>query len=127
MTTKKIDGTISMEKTQEYASKQIANTEKAVDSMIEYNAAVFKSGETVAKKFYDNYVTNVAAAFDGMKALNKSNDAAEFYKVATTNTTAAAERVMEQSKNFAELSGKVMKETGEAGRLAYSKSFAVNF
>ena len=116
----------TMEKSQEYFTTQIANAEKAVESVIEYNAAVFKGGETIAKKFYENYVSNVAAAFDGVKALNKTNDVAEFYKVSTANTAAAAERMSEQGKGMAELSSKVLKETGEAGRLAYSKGFAVN-
>ena len=116
----------TLEKTQEFATKQIATTEKAVESMIEFNAAMFKGGEAVAKKMYDNYLSNVAAAFDGVKALNKTSDVAEFYKVASTNGAAAAERAMDQTKNVVELSGKIMKETSEAGRLAYSKSFAVN-
>ena len=116
----------TMEKSQEYLTAQIANSEKAVESMIEFNAAVFKGNEAVAKKAYENYVTNVAAAFDGVKALNKTNDVAEFYKVATSNAATAAERVSDQSKSFAELSGKVLKDTGEAGRLAYSKGFAVS-
>ncbi|MEP0941167.1 MAG: phasin family protein [Rhizobiaceae bacterium] len=122
----KIEVSPTMEKSQEYFTTQIANTEKAVESMIEFNAAVFKGGEAVAKKAYENYVANVAAAFDGVKSLNKTNDVAEFYKVSTANTAAAAERMSEQGKGLVELSGKVMKETGEAGRLAYSKGFAVN-
>lgn len=116
----------TVEKSQEYVTKHIANSEKAVESMIEFNAAVFKGGEAMAKKMYDMYVSNVAAAFDGVKALNKTSDAAEFYKVATSNVAASAERFAEQSKNVAELSAKVMKETSEAGRLAYSKGFAVS-
>ncbi len=129
--TKKASDTIvdpkeTMEKSQEYFTTQIANSEKAVESLIEFNAAVFKGSEAVAKKVYEYYVANIAAAFDGVKALNKTNDVAEFYKVATSNMASAAERVSDQSKNFAELSGKVMKETGEAGRLAYSKGFAVS-
>ena len=122
----KVEVNATMEKSQEYFTTQIANAEKAVESVIEYNAAVFKGGETIAKKVYENYVSNVAAAFDGVKALNKTNDVAEFYKVATTNTAAAAERMSDQGKGIVELSGKVLKETGEAGRLAYSKGFAVN-
>ena len=113
--------------TKEYVTKHIANSEKVVESAIEFNAACFKSGEAMAKKLYENYVSNVASAFDGVKALNKTNDVAEFYKVATSNMAASAERYTEQTKGVAELSGKLMKETGEAGRLAYSKSFAINF
>jgi len=124
--TEKVEVSATMEKSQEYFTTQIANSEKAVESVIEYNAAVFKGGEAIAKKLYENYVSNVAAAFDGVKALNKTNDVAEFYKLATTNTAAAAERLSDQGKSVVELSGKVMKETGEAGRLAYSKGFAVN-
>ena len=119
-------GSETMDKTHEFATKQIANSEKAVESMIEYNAAVFKGTEAIAKKMYENYVSNVAATFDGIKALNKTNDVAEFYKVMTTNVATAAERVTDQSKSVSELSGKVLKETSEAGRLAYSKGFAVN-
>jgi hypothetical protein len=121
-----IEASESMEKSQEYFTTQIANSEKAVESMIEFNAAVFKGGEAVAKKIYENYVSNVAATFDGVKSLNKTNDVSEFYKVATTNSAAAAERLSEQGKGMVELSGKVLKETGEAGRLAYSKGFAVS-
>ena len=124
--TEKVEVSATMEKSQEYFTTQIANSEKAVESVIEYNAAVFKGGEAIAKKLYENYVSNVAAAFDGVKTLNKTNDVAEFYKVATTNAAAAAERLSDQGKGVVELSGKVMKETGEAGRLAYSKGFAVN-
>jgi len=124
-TTEQIEMSPTMEKSQEYFTTQIANTEKAVESVIEYNAAVFKGGESIAKKMYENYVSNVAAAFDGVKALNKTNDVAEFYKVATTNSAATAERMSDQGKGMVELSGKVLKETGEAGRLAYSKGFAV--
>ena len=124
--TENVEVKATMEKSQEYFTTQIANAEKAVESAIEYNAAVFKGGEAIAKKVYENYVSNVAAAFDGVKALNKTNDVAEFYKVATSNTAAAAERFSDQSKSMVELSGKVMKETGEAGRLAYAKGFAVN-
>lgn len=113
--------------TQEYVTKHIANSEKVVESAIEFNAACFQSGEAMAKKLYENYVSNVAAVFDGVKALNKTNDVAEFYKVATSNAAASTERLTEQTKSVAELSGKLMKETGEAGRLAYSKGFAVNF
>lgn len=127
MANKATEAKEAFEKTQEFATSQIASSEKAFESMIEFNAAMFKSAEAVGKKVYDNYVSNVAAAFDGMKALNKTNDVADFYKVAMTNAAASTERVMDQTKTVAELSGKVMKETGEAGRLAYSKGFAINF
>ncbi len=122
----KLEMSPNMEKSQEYFTTQIANSEKAVESAIEFNAAVFKGNEAIAKKLYENYVSNVAATFDGVKALNKTNDVAEFYKLATTNTAAATERLSEQGKGLVELSGKVLKETGEAGRLAYSKGFAVS-
>jgi len=124
--TKKIDATETMEQSKEYMTKHIANSEKFVESMIEFNAAVFKSGETLAKKAYDNYISNVAASFDGVKALNKTGDMSEFYKVATSNVTSAAERVSDQTKEFSELASKVFKDAGEAGRQAYTKSFSGN-
>ncbi|MEM9279088.1 MAG: phasin family protein [Pseudomonadota bacterium] len=124
--TKKIDATETLEQSKEYMTKHIANSEKLVESMIELNAAMFKGGETLAKKAYDNYVSNVAASFDGIKALNKTADVPEFYKVATSNIAAATERYSEQAKGFSELASKVMKETTEAGRQAYTKTFPNN-
>jgi len=124
--TKKIDATETIEQSKEYMIKHIANSEKLVEGMIEFNAAMFKSGETLAKKAYDNYISNVAASFDGVKALNKTGDVSEFYKVATSNLTAAAERVTDQSKEFSELASKILKDTGEASRQAYTKSFSGN-
>lgn len=124
--TKKIDATETFEQSKEYVTKHIANSEKFVDSMIEFNAAMFKNNEILAKKVYDNYIANVAATFDGVKALNKTNDLPEFYKVATSNVAAATERFSEQVKEFSELSSKIMKDSGEAGRAAYTKGFSGN-
>lgn len=124
--TKKIDASETLEQSKEYVTKHIANSEKFVDGMIELNAAMFKGGETLVKKAYDNYISNVAASFDGVKALNKTSDVPEFYKVATSNMASATERMSEQTKEFSELAGKVMKETTEAGRQAYTKSFSGN-
>ena len=124
--TKKIDASETIAQSKEYFTKHIANSEKFCDGVIEMNAAMFKGGETLVKKAYDNYISNVAASFDGVKALNKTADVTEFYKVATSNLTAAAERVTEQSKEYSELASKVMKDTGEAGRQAYTKSFSGN-
>ena len=125
--TKNTDATETLEQSKEYVTKHIANSEKFVEGLIEFNAAMFKGSETLAKKAYDNYISNVAAAFDGVKALNKSSDLPEFYKVATTNMASTTERLTEQAKDFTELSTKVMKETGEAGRIAYTKGFSGNF
>ncbi len=125
--TKKADMQDAKEQTQEFVSKGIASSEKVMDGVIEFNAAVFKGGETLAKKVYENYVDNVAAAFDGMKALNKSSDIGEFYKTATSNAASAAERISDQNKGFAELSTKVLRETGEVGRTAFTKSFPTSF
>lgn len=121
--TKKIDATATIEQSKEFMTKHIANSEKFLDGVIEFNAAAFQSGETLVKKAYDNYISNVAASFDGVKALNKSNDVSEFLKVASSNATSTAERMTEQAKEFTELASKVVKDTGEAGREAYSKSF----
>ncbi|MEN0040153.1 MAG: phasin family protein [Pseudomonadota bacterium] len=115
-----------MGKSQEFVTTHIANSEKAMDSLIELNAAMFKGGEAIAKKMYENYVSNVAATFDGVKALNKASDVSDFFKIATSNIATGTERLADQTKGVAELSGKVMKDTGEAARAAYSKGFAVN-
>lgn len=125
--TKKMDMNEAKEQTQEFMSKGIASTEKVMDGVIEFNAAVFKGGETLVKKMYDNYVDNVAATFDGMKALNKSSDMADFYKTATSTVASATERMSDQAKGIAELSTKVMRETGEVGRNAFTKSFQINY
>ncbi len=124
--TKRIDASESLEQSKEYVTNHIANSEKFVDGLIEFNAAMFKGSETLAKKAYDNYISNVAASFDGVKALNKTSDLPEFYKVATSNMAAATERFTEQVKDYTELSTKIMKDTGEAGRVAYSKGFSGN-
>lgn len=124
--TKKIDAADTIEQSKEYVTKHIANSEKFFDGMIEFNAALFKSGETLAKKAYDNYISNVAASFDGVKAMNKSSDMADFYKVATTTIASATERMTEQTKEFSELATKVMKDANEASRQAYTKSFSGN-
>lgn len=126
MTKKTTETNETMEKSQEYFTAQIANSQKMVESAIEFNAAVFKGNNDLAKKYFENYVANIAATFDGAKELNKTNDVAEFYKVATSNTATAAERLSDQSKSVVELSGKVLKDNGEAGRLAYAKGFAVS-
>lgn len=124
MTTKPTEAKEMNEKSQEFLTKNIANSEKVVESMIEFNAAMFKGSEALSKKMYDVYISNMASTFDSVKALNKTNDVAEFYKVATSNVATAAERYTEQLKSMGELSSKVMKETSEAGRLAYAKSFS---
>lgn len=126
MTTKATEAKEMAEKSQEFLTKNIANSEKVVESIIEFNAAVFKGGEAISKKMYDMYITNMASTFDGVKALNKTNDVAEFYKVASANASTAAERYTDQLKGMSELSAKVIKETSEAGRLAYTKSFSVS-
>jgi hypothetical protein len=114
----------AVEKSQEFATKQIAASEKATGSMIEFNATMFKNSETVAKKVYDNYLSNVAASFETMKTLNKASDAAEFYKASTKSSSEASELFMAQSKELMELSSKMAKDTFEAGQTAYAKSFA---
>ena len=53
--------------------------------------------------------TNGDATFDGAKALTKASDVAEFYKVASSNYAAAAEKFTAQGKELAELYAKVVK------------------
>ena len=117
----KIDAEDLMNQGQEFMSRAIADSEKAVESAIEYHSAVFKGGEAIAKKMYDHYVTNVGSAFQDLKAMSKAADIGEFYKAAASSMSSTAERWTEQSSAVSELTGKVVKETGEAARLAYTK------
>ena len=114
----------AFEKTQEFMSGQIDRTEQAVESMIEFNSALFKGGEAVAKKFMDNCLENISASFDSAKDLNKAKDPAELMDIAGRSAIGAAEKVAEQSREMAELTGNVMKETAEAARLAVSKGLS---
>lgn len=114
----------AIDKTQEVFVKTTETTEKFAEGIVEFNTSVIKSGETIAKKAYDNYLTNVGAIFDGAKALTKTTDMADFYKVATSNYSAAAEKVTSQSKELAELSAKALKENAETAKKLYSKAFA---
>jgi len=123
---KKTTGFDGLDQSKEYVTKHIANSEKAMDGLIEYNAALFKGAETLVQRTYENYISNVAASFDGMKSLNKVNDVQQFYKVAAENMASATERVSEQMKDFSELATKVAKDTDEAGRATYTKSFTGN-
>ncbi len=114
----------AIEKSQEFFAKTTSSSEKLVEGLIEYNAAVFKGGEVIAKKAYDQYLANVASAFDNLKALNKAADVAEFYKVSSKNAATAYETFTAQSKELAELSTKIGKETAESAKVLYSKNFA---
>jgi len=113
-----------IEKSQEVFAKSTENTEKLAENLIDFNTAVIKSGEALAKKAYDNYLTNVAAVYDGAKALTKTADVADFYKVASSNYTSAAEKITAQSKELAELSAKALKDNAETAKKLYSKAFA---
>lgn len=116
--------TEALVKTQEVFAKSTETSEKFAENLIDYNTAVIKSGEALAKKAYDNYLSNVAAAFDGAKALTKTSDVADFYKVASSNYAAAAEKFSAQGKELAELSAKALKENSETAKKLYSKAFA---
>ena len=114
----------AIEKSQEFFAKTTSSSEKLVEGLIEYNAAVFKGGEVVAKKAYDQYLANVAAMFDGMKALNKAADIADFYKVSSKNAATAYETATAQAKELSELTTKIGKETADNAKALYSKTFA---
>ncbi len=97
---------------------------KFAENLIDYNAAVIKSGEELAKKAYDNYLSNLATAFDSAKALTKTTDVADFYKVAASNCSAAYEKFLVQGNEFAELSAKALEENTESAKKMYSKALA---
>lgn len=116
--------TDALVKSQKAFAKTTETSEKFAENMIDYNTAVIKSGEALVKKAYDNYLSNVAAAFDGAKALTKTSDVADFYKVASSNYASAAEKISDQSKELAELSAKALKENSETVKKLYTKAFA---
>ena len=114
----------AIEKSQEFFAKSTSSTEKFVEGLIEYNAAVAKGGEVLAKKAYDQYLSNVAAAFDNMKALSKVSDVADFYKVSSKTAASTFETLTAQNKELAELGTKIAKETADSAKALYSKNFA---
>jgi hypothetical protein len=108
---------------QDFNLQQIESAEMAMDSLIEFNASAYKSGEVVTKALYGHYVANVNDTFSGIKALADTTDAVAFYKVAADNTVTATERMMEQFQVVSELTGQAMQETRDASYKAYSQSF----
>ncbi len=116
--------TEALVKTQEVFAKSTETSEKVAENLIDYNTAIIKSGEALAKKAYDNYLANVAATFDSAKALTKASDVAEFYKVASSNYAAAAEKFTAQGKELAELSAKAVKDNADTAKKLYAKAFA---
>lgn len=116
--------TEALVKSQEVFAKTTETTEKFAENLIDYNTAIIKSGEVLVKKAYDNYLTNVAAAFDGAKALTKTSDVAEFYKISSSNFASAAEKLSAQGKELAELSAKSLKDNTETAKKLYTKAFA---
>lgn len=116
--------TEALVKSQEVFAKTTENSEKHAQNLIDYNTAIIKSGEALVKKAYENYLANVAATFDGAKALTKTSDVAEFYKVSSSNFTSAAEKFSAQGKELAELSAKALKENTDTAKKLYTKAFA---
>ena len=116
--------TEALVKSQEVFTKSTETTEKFAENLIDYNTAIIKSGEALVKKAYDNYLANVSAAFDGAKALTKTSDVAEFYKVSSSNYASAAEKFSAQGKELTELSAKALKDNTETVKKLYTKAFA---
>lgn len=129
---KKVDATEAMttatneaiERGQEMFTKTTSAAEKYAEGMIEVNAAMFKGGEVLAKKAYDNYVANMAEAFDTAKSMAKTSDAADFMKAASAAYTKTSEKYAAQGKEFMEMSQKVMKDNTEIAKKFYSSAFA---
>ncbi|MEM9732482.1 MAG: phasin family protein [Pseudomonadota bacterium] len=115
--------TETLDKSKDFLSAQMAAGEKVAESMIELGATMFQNSDALTRKMYENYVSNTAATFDGMKALTKTDDVTDFFKVATTNVSSASERLTEQTKSVMEMGGKLLRETGDATVKAYTKSF----
>lgn len=116
--------TEAIDKSQEMFSKAASSSEKMVEGMIEYNAAVFKGGEVMAKKMFDTYIANVATGFANAKAMAKATDVADFYKIASEKTSAATEAYVTQSKEMYDLGSKVYAETTDTAKKIYSSTFS---
>lgn len=114
----------ALDKSQEMFSKAATSSEKMVEGMIEYNAAVFKGGEVLAKKMFDNYLTNVATGFANAKAMTKAADVAHFYKLASEKTSSATEAYAVQAKEMYDLGTKVYGETTDTAKKIYSSTFS---
>ena len=116
--------TEALDKSQEMFTKAATSAEKMVEGIIEYNAAVFKGGEVLAKKMFDNYVANVATGFADAKAMAKATDIADFYKLASEKTSAATEAYAVQAKELYDLGTKVYGETTDTAKKIYSSTFS---
>lgn len=116
--------TEALDKSQEMFSKAASSSEKMVEGMIEYNAAVFKGGEVMAKKMFDTYVANVATGFATAKEMSKASDVADFYKLASEKMSAATETFASQAKEMYDLGTKVYGETTDTAKKIYSSTFS---
>ena len=116
--------TDAMKRGQEYMGEQISSAEKMMDAAMEVNAAVFKGNEAIFKQAYANYTSNVAAMFEGTKALNKAGTLSDFYSASMANMNKAAEVMTEQYKGMSKLMTAVSKDVTDASSAAYKKAFA---
>jgi len=116
--------TDALDKSQEMFSKAATSSEKMIEGIIELNAAMFKGGEVLTKKVFDNFVSNVETGFANAKAMSKASDVADFYKVASEKTSAATETLAVQAKEMYELGTKVYGETTDTAKKIYSTTFS---
>ena len=123
---KSTDYGAAFKQSRDMLGKQLLNSQKLMESFIEFGSTAYQGNQAIAKNMFECYVSNVSEAFDDVKKLTKATDIGEFYQIASANMVSSAERWNEQSKRMAEITGQVMKDTGEAGRQAYSKGFPFN-
>lgn len=108
-------------KGQEMFEKSTQTSEKYIESVMEYNTSVFKGGEVIARKAYENYVANVKTAMEQAKNLTDQKDAAEYYQTMSKNLADAAESYKKQAEEMAALSAKIMQENAELAKKPFKK------
>ena len=112
------------EKSQESVAQYIGNAEKAMIAFMDVQAAFYKASDAVMRQAYANYTSNVAAVFEGTKALNNASDLNAFYAQSMENLSKIAETTTEQYKGMSKLLSAVSKDATKASQAAYAKSMA---
>ena len=114
----------AIEQSQEMFTKTTSANEKFMESMSEFSEHSYKSAEIIAKKCYDNYMTNVSGAFEDAKALASTKDTADYFKTASAAFAKSSEKYAAQNKELFDLSSKVYNDNVELMKKFYAKAFA---
>jgi hypothetical protein len=103
-------------KGQEMFAQSTQASEKYMETVMDYNTSVFKGGEVIARKAYENYVANVKTAMEQAKGLTDQKDMGEYYQAMSKNLADAAASYKAQAEEMASLSAKIMQENAELAK-----------